>query len=306
MQTDNKRGREIMTIDVTDIRSNGADQIVFAARVIGRSEPRKKIFLAIYKGTKTKSVSELMELTKMSRIKVLQQTGKLSSNHIIKQERTGKETKFTRYPYYMQHKNKILKLAGNEKAIAKIATKTNPKINNTNTTINLAIPKNQVKINQITIDEIDSFEKVRNVPHSQEIKPLLEKMVKQGIQHILSETGSFQDWGGETDDFFSTRLVIDKERKAVAIALKGQATKGILTPRKMGINGDQIQRLFRAPAEVFLVQYWNEIDENILELMKICAITKSFSEGRKIYYGIIDGQDTARLMVAYPESFSKE
>ena len=71
----------------------------------------------------------------------------------------------------------------------------------------------------------------------------------------------------------------------------------------MGTNGDQIQRLFRAPAEVFLVQYWNTIDESVIEQMKICAIGKSFSEGRKIYFGIIDGRDTARLMLAYPEFF---
>ena len=241
----------------------------------------------------------------MSRIKVLQQTGKLSSHKIIKQEKLGRETYFSRYPYYMQHRDEILKLAGNEKAIAKIATKTNPKTNNAKVTVTLSIPKNRVDIKQITIDDIDSFAKVRNVPHSQEIKPLLEKMVKQGIQHIVGEPGVFQDWGGEMDDLFSTRPFIGKERKAVAIALKGQATKGILTPKKMGTNGDQIQRLFRAPAEVFLVQYWNIIDETIIELMKICATCKSFSEGRKIYYGIIDGQDTARLMAAYPESFSK-
>ncbi len=71
----------------------------------------------------------------------------------------------------------------------------------------------------------------------------------------------------------------------------------------MGTNGDQIQRLFRAPAEVFLVEYWNEIDETVVELMKIFATAKSFAEGRKIFFGIIDGQDTARLMAAYPEFF---
>ncbi len=103
---------------------------------------------------------------------------------------------------------------------------------------------------------------------------------------------------------FSTRLVIGNKRKTVAIALKGQATKGVLTPKKMGTNGDQIQRLFRAPAEVFLVGYWNEIDETVVELMKVFATTKSYSEGRKIFFGIIDGQDMARLMAAYPESFN--
>ena len=292
-----------MAIEVTDRSSNNADQIVLAATIIGRSKQRQKVFLALHQGKKTKSVTELMNITKMSRVRVLQETAKLSSNSIIKQDREGKETCFTRYSFFMLNRDKILKLAGNKQAIAKIPTKTHPKIDS-NINITLSIPKNQVSIQQITIDDIDSFEKVRNVPHTQEIKPLPEKAVKMGIQRIVNEPGVFQDWGGEIDDFFSTRLVIGKARKTVAIALKGQATKGILTPKKMGTNGDQIQRLFRAPAEVYLVEYWNAIDEAVVELMKVFATTKSYSEGRKIFFGIIDGQDTARLVAAYPDAFN--
>ena len=71
----------------------------------------------------------------------------------------------------------------------------------------------------------------------------------------------------------------------------------------MGHNGDQVQRLFRSTAEVFIVQYWNRIEESILEQMKSFAIAKSALEGRKILYGIIDGQDTARLIAVYPDCF---
>lgn len=39
-------------------------------------------------------------------------------------------------------------------------------------------------------------------------------------------------------------------------ACKGPGTKGILTPARMGQNGDQIPRLFTTAADVFLVQYW--------------------------------------------------
>jgi hypothetical protein len=73
----------------------------------------------------------------------------------------------------------------------------------------------------------------------------------------------------------------------------------------MGKQGDQIQRLFRAPAEVFLVHYWNQIDESILEQMKAFATTKSAFEGKRIYYGVIDGQDTFRMLQAYKECFEQ-
>ena len=54
----------------------------------------------------------------------------------------------------------------------------------------------------------------------------------------------------------STRLRIEGERRAAAFAFKGPGKTGRLTPRKMGKNGDQIQRLSKCPAEVFLIQYW--------------------------------------------------
>jgi hypothetical protein len=130
---------------------------------------------------------------------------------------------------------------------------------------------------------------------------------QQGLQKIIGEQGIFTDWGGETDDLFSTRLLFKGQRATVAFGLKGKGTRGILVPAKMGKNGDQIPRLFRAPAEIFLVQYWGQIDESILEQMKNMAITKSLMEqGKTICYGIIDGQDTQRIMSAYPQHFQVE
>jgi len=57
----------------------------------------------------------------------------------------------------------------------------------------------------------------------------------------------------------------------------------------MGHNGDQIQRLFPYPADVFIVQYWNQIDESVVEQMRQFAIAASVKEARRIYFGVIDG-----------------
>jgi predicted mannosyl-3-phosphoglycerate phosphatase (HAD superfamily) len=85
--------------------------------------------------------------------------------------------------------------------------------------------------------------------------------------------------------------------------VKGKGMKGIMIPGKMGKRGDQVQRLFRSSAEVFLVQYWSQIDESTVELMTNLARSKSAADMKKIYYGVIDGQDTMRLIRAYPECF---
>lgn len=292
-----------MSIDVTDVRSNPQDQIAHAARVIGRSERCRKVFSAIYQGKKKiKAVSEIERITGLDRMSVLQEGGKLCNNDIAKKTKVGKELAYEKYPFYTQNKNKVLSLAGNKEALDKFPTKTNPRIKVA--TISLTFPKSMIDAVQITVDDIDSFSKVRGLSPSQSPTPIDEKVFKKGIQKILGEQGAFQDWGGETDDLFSTRLLINGERKNVAFGFKGKGTTGVLIPKKMGKNADQIQRLFRTPADVFLVQYWNRIDESVIEQMKNFATAKSACEGRRIYYGTIDGQDTIRILEAYLDFFN--
>ena len=292
-----------LSIDVTDVRSNPQDQIAHAARVIGRSERCRKVFSAIYQGKKKiKAVSEIERITSLDRMGVLQEAGKLCDNDIAKKTKVGKELAYEKYPFYTQSKGKVLRLAGSKKALDKFPTKTNPSIRGA--TISLTLPKNMTNAVQITVDGMDSFSKVKGLSPSQSPIPIDEKKFKEGIQKILGEQGNFQDWGGETDDLFSTRLLINGERRNVAFGFKGKGTTGVLTPKKMGKNADQIQRLFRTSADVFLVQYWDRIDESIIEQLKNFATAKSAYEGRRIYYGIIDGQDTVRILQAYPGCFN--
>lgn len=291
-----------MSIDVSDVRSNPQDQIAHAARVISRSEHCRKVFSAIYQGKKKiKTATEIMSLTSLPRIRVLQEAGKLCNNDIAKKTKLNKELAYEKYPFYTQHKNKILQLAGNSKALEKFPTKINPKIREI--AVSISFPKRMVDASQITIDSIDSFSKTRDIKPDKDQQPVGEKKFKEGLQNILDEQGTFQDWGGETDDLFSTRLIINGARRSAAFGLKGKGTTGRLTPNKMGKRGDQIQRLFRSPAEVFLVQYWGQIEESVIEQLKLFAVAKSALEGRKIFYGIIDGQDTSRIIKSYPEFF---
>jgi len=292
-----------LSIGVTDVRSNPQDQIAHAARVIGKSERCRRVFSAIYQGKKkVKAVSEIEGITGFDRMTILQEAGKLCNNDIAKKTKIGKKLAYEKYPFYTQNKHKVLRLAGNKEALDKFPTKTNPNIKGA--TISLTFSKSVVDAVQITVDGIDSFSKVKGLSPYQNSMPIDEKKFKEGIQKILGEQGNFQDWGGETDDLFSTRLLINGERMNVAFGFKGRGTTGVLTPRKMGKNADQIQRLFRAPADVFLVQYWDRIDESIIEQLKNSATAKSVYEGRRIYYGIIDGQDTLRILEAYTESFN--
>ncbi len=293
-----------MSIEVSDVRSNPKDQIAHAAEVIGKSQHRRKVFIAIYRGKKrVKTVSDISEETGLNNIRVLQEALVLSNNDIVRKVKVGKETGYEKYPFYSQNKEKVLKLAGNKKALQEFPTKTNPRTTIT-AEVTVTIPKPKVRIEQLTVDDIDSFEKVRGLQTTEMPSPISEKTFKEGLKRILGEEGSFQDWGGETDDMFSTRMVLRGSRVAVAFGLKGRGTSGRLTPGKMGKNGDQIQRLFSAPADVFFVQYWAQVDESVYEEMKAFATMKSVLEDRTIHFGVIDGQDTQRLRHAYSEKFA--
>ncbi len=295
-----------MPIDVSDVRSNPQDQIAHAARVIGRSADCRQVFSAIYQGKKKiKKVSEIVQLTSLSRMRVLQEAGKLCNNNIARKTKMNGETAYEKDPFYTQNKKKILRLAGNKKALEKYPTKTNPKLGNIAVTV-VTLPEKMVDVEKITVDDIDSFGKVKGITWNQSPLPVDEGKFKEGLQNVIGEQGTFEDWGGEINDLFSTRLVIKGKRKNVAFGLKGKGMKGVLTPRKMGKRGDQVQRLFRSSAEVFVVQYWSQIDESIVELMANLARSKSAADMKRIYYGVIDGQDTMRLITAYTECFPED
>jgi len=294
-----------MTLNVSDSRSNPYDQIAHAARVIGRSKDRIKVFESIYFGKKKiKTVTEISQKTKIPRIRVLQEAKKLADNSIVHRAKSPGVTAYEKDPFYYANKRKILSLVKNPKTLARFPTKVTPHFQS-GAVVTIKIPRQQIRTKLITIDDIDSFKNVRRISsNSISVTPMPEKSFKEGIKRILNEKGKFTDWGGEHNDLLTTRLQIGSKRYATAFGFKGQGTKGKLTPAKMGKNGDQIQRLFLSPAQVFLIQYWWQIDESVIYHMEQFSKAKSVSEGKEIFYGIIDGQDSSRIISAYSQYFT--
>ncbi len=299
-----------MTTETTDVRSNPNEQIAHAASVIKKSEHRRKVFEAICFGKKkVKLISEIASRTGLPHKRVLEEAVKLHNNRLVKKSKVNGEMAYEKDDFLSQKLKLILKLADDPKALAEFPTKSNPRPSSSSViNVNFPAPKNMVDTKEVKVDDIDSFQKVKEIQLSPKPKlvPIEENVFQAGLQKVLQEEGTFNDWGGETDDLFSNRLVLGGKRVDVAFGLKGRGTKGKLVPAKMGKDGDQIQRLFRAPADVFLVQYWGQIDESILEQMRLMATAKSLFEKRTIYYGTIDGQDTQRIIAAYQEYFDVE
>jgi hypothetical protein len=232
---------------------------------------------------------------------VLEEARRLVSNDIILQTKLNGKTGYEKIDFYTSNRNIIISSVENPEKLKKIGTKTNPQI--TGPIITVKFARRLINTEFITIDHVESFSKVKNINDGNLHSSLYERAIKDGLKKIIGEKGQFRDWGGEKGDLFSTRIQIDDKRLRIQFGLKGRGTSGKLVPGKMGKNGDQIQRLFDSAADVFMVQYQGQIDESVISQMSSLATAKSVTEQRKIYYGVIDGDDTARSIAAYPGAF---
>lgn len=294
-----------MPINVADIRANLNENIIHAVNIIGKSVARRQVFEAVYRGKKeVKTGDEIADMTDLPRIRVLQEGGKLAANQIVEKTKKDGQTAYGKDEMYTHHKQKVLSVVAHPERAKKIPTKQSPRV--VSTVYKITVPGRAPKIMQITVDDIDSFAEVRTVravDSSVRLNTMAEIRIKSAIRRIIGETHDFKDWGGEKNDLYTNRLRYKGHRYAGAFALKGMATQGTLTPKKMGKNGDQIARLLGSSAQVFFIVYHGKIDESIVAQLEAFALARSIS-GRPIYYGLIDGDDLNRLYQAYSAYFA--
>jgi hypothetical protein len=248
-------------------------------------------------------VSEIVERTTLSRKRVLEEGRKLVNKQVVDQTTKNGETAYVKDAFLAAHRGQVLRLATNRKAREAVPTKRTRSRTTGKVVIKQTVPAKWVRIRRITIDDIDSFSRVQSVATVATRSPMSEQKFKRGLQGIVGDKGRFVDWGGEKSDLWTTRLKIRGVRRTAALALKGPGLKQKLTPARMGRNGDQIQRLFTSSADVFIVQHWREIDESVVVQLETFAQVKSLATGTETLFGIIDGEDSARLVVAYPKEF---
>ena len=289
-------------IEVSDSLSNANEQIESVAKAIGRSKERRQVFEAVYHHkSPVKTVEEIHKRTGLSRMRVLQAGRHLALKGAVNQLKKDGDTAYQKIDFIHGRKKEILRYAGSPAKLAKLPTKRRgvtvlPKY--------VRVPSNGAQVARITVDDIESFSNVKKVRSRQSLSDTVsEEEVKHAVQAILGEPGDFKDWGGEDSDLYSGRLRMNGKRHVAAFAFKGPGERGALVPGRMGKNGDQMTRMFRQDADVFLVQHWREIKPSVAELMRSLAVAKSVSSGKLIRYGVIDGVDTERLRRAYPNKF---
>jgi hypothetical protein len=256
-------------IQVSDLPSNFPEQLEFYAQHLTAPQ-RRKVFEEVYRGhKKPRFVSELSNKTRLIPIRVAQEAAKLADIGLIlkgrgKNPTTGvSETYYEKRPEIAVHRARLIKLATNSRARKELATKRRPLIRNVRgaKVVRVEYPGPLVRVQHLTLDDVDSFHKVIGVPPgAPRLKGLTESAFKKGIQNVIGEKGVFKDWGGEKSDLMTTRLKLKSKRVRAAFIFKEPGQPGKLTIAKMGKNGDQGPRLFEEPADIFFVQHWAEID----------------------------------------------
>lgn len=157
---------------------------------------------------------------------------------------------------------------------------------------------------RIYIDEIDSFNKITRIDSSsiRDIVPvaLSESQIKKYFAQIIGEPFVRKDWGGETCDLYTSYITYQGRRRSAGFLFKGPGLrKKSLKISGLGKNGDQIVRMTSTTQDLYVVQYINSIDQNVIEHLD-AQVGREASRRRKIlFYCVIDGADTARLFRAY-------
>jgi hypothetical protein len=300
---------------VNDFISNLNENLDVAARLLAKSVRRQRVFDVIYTGKAAiKTVALIRAGVKakygeaLSDKQVLIAGKALANTGLVEQIKENNRVAYRKRGHVQQYKSKIFALASSRSKRDAHPTKWRPgtpvgKKQPVSVTVRLST--SGLSVQPVTIDEVQSFAKARDIGVNGYLPlSVSEATFRDGVKRILGESGTFKDWGGESNDLYSSQLRLAGKRRTVAFAFKGPGKRGKLVPGKMGKNGDQIQRLFSAPADVFFVQYHEQIDQSVVDLMQRLAYAKAALTSATVYYGVIDGADSYRLYRAYEKHFS--
>jgi len=281
------------------------EKIAHAAKLLRSSPQARKVFEVVYKGKKhSKTIKEIQNSIKGFNINTYNAAAKLAAEDIIDKKTINKCLHYSKKDFYIHNKKIIINLSKNNGRLKNYTTKRNPKITGYQSRSTIIKLFTKPQVSQIYIDDIDSFNKIKKSSSKEyNLSKISERIINEGLCRILNQDDK-KDWGGEKNDLFTNNITFNKKRKSACLILKGKATKGTLTPNKLGKNGDQVQRLFEVIADIYILVYHSDVSESIIDLMQTMAIAKSLRENKKIYYCIIDGRDLNRLVDSYKEKFN--
>lgn len=156
----------------------------------------------------------------------------------------------------------------------------------------------------ISIEEIDTFRQAAEIPSGDVTAishplQLPERDVKRLVAGIIGESSVPKDWGGESDDLYSTRVRVGGRPTPTSFIFKGPAKAGALTLAALGKNGDQLDRMLNQEARLYVVQHCDVVDPSVRRHLARGIIALRAAGKEDAVGSVWDGNDCARLFVAH-------
>ena len=155
---------------------------------------------------------------------------------------------------------------------------------------------------EILPEDIEQFSKMVDiiVKDAEEwmnvMQGLSEEEIKRAFAKLLAEPTK-KDWGGESNDHFSSNVMVGSRRRTAAFLLKGPSVFREMTLDMCGKRADQIHRLTDSVADILIVQHCHLIGETVRRTLRNETVLPGGDGRRK--YCLIDGQATYRILKAY-------
>lgn len=234
------------------------------------------------------------KLVKEIRNLILQKVGKTSSLP-NRDELTFIISRISKYP--------TSKYRGNSKGLAELIL---DGLENSDSVITDAYEhkKEVVNAQRIGIDDIDSFSKAKDISSHEATKVSLEDVyeddVKEALVKIIGERFTPTHSPSEKSDLYTSQIILNGKRIATAFLLKSMRGPKVMDMKYgLGKRSNQILRLIQEPADLYVVQHTGKITTDVVRHFESQVEKVSRERGRKLYYLVMDGNETARLLLAY-------
>ncbi|MFW9889518.1 MAG: hypothetical protein ACFFER_15125 [Candidatus Thorarchaeota archaeon] len=159
-------------------------------------------------------------------------------------------------------------------------------------------------VERVFLEDIDSFSKAASIlpqdTSSISLEHLYEDQVKIALIDIIGERFIPDHSATEKSDLYTSQVILKGQRVPTAFLLKSmRSVKALDMKYGLGKSGNQVLRLVKEPAKLYVVQHTGEIKTDVIEHLEAQLFRKAKGLETTLYYYIMDGNETARILLGF-------
>jgi hypothetical protein len=158
-------------------------------------------------------------------------------------------------------------------------------------------------VKRLFLEDIDTFSNAVKISPQFAAKKSLDNVyeddVKDALIEIIGERFTPKHSATEKSDIYTCQISLEGQRVPAAFLLKSMRSVKVLDMKELGKRGNQVIRLVKEPAVLFVVQHTGEIATDVIEHLDAQLFRKAKGLGTTLYYNIMDGNETARILIGY-------